>query len=258
MKALFGRAWSRVSVVAAGAALALVGTAAPAPAVVGGHDITVEEAPYMATLLHFETLRCGAAVIDRTTLVTAGHCVDGVMKQFAQARVGATLREDDGTLLPIKRFSLHASYHKGASIDYDIAAIKLAEPLTFSAKVQPVALPKQDETAPVGAVGQFSGFGRTSEGGPVPKQLQQADLPVLPAETCEKAYGDGFTPRMLCAGTLDGSKGACQQDSGGPLVVDGKLVGISSWGLGCARKGLPGVYTKVSYFSEWIDSVRSL
>ncbi len=47
-------------------------------------------------------------------------------------------------------------------------------------------------------------------------------------------------------------------DSGGGLYVmdstTGKYVvsGITSYGDGCAKAGLPGIYTRVSYFLNWI------
>lgn len=41
---------------------------------------------------------------------------------------------------------------------------------------------------------------------------------------------------------------------GGPLLDNksGALVGIISTGIGCARHGLPGVYIRVSKFTQWI------
>ncbi|CAG7731808.1 unnamed protein product, partial [Allacma fusca] len=62
---------------------------------------------------------------------------------------------------------------------------------------------------------------------------------------------------MICAGHPEGGKDACQGDSGGPLNHEGKMVGITSWGYGCAQAAYPGVYTEVSYFTEWVQSTIS-
>ena len=71
-------------------------------------------------------------------------------------------------------------------------------------------------------------------------------------------YGsnESIADSMICAGT--GGKDSCQGDSGGPLV-DGKgyLIGIVSWGNGCARDGYPGVYTETSYFVDWVQKTLS-
>ena len=86
------------------------------------------------------------------------------------------------------------------------------------------------------------------------------DVPIVSDEECADLYYAVFydvDPAMICAGYVaEGGKDACQGDSGGPLVStgDGKLVGIVSWGLGCARPRLPGVYTQVAYYVDWINS----
>lgn len=85
------------------------------------------------------------------------------------------------------------------------------------------------------------------------------DVPIVSQGRCFRAYLIFFkriTPRMICAG-LSG-KDACQGDSGGPLAtrsrVNGKptLIGVVSFGIGCANRFFPGVYSRVSAAYEWI------
>lgn len=46
---------------------------------------------------------------------------------------------------------------------------------------------------------------------------------------------------------------SCDGDSGGPLLTeDGILIGVTSWGLGCARFDRPGAYARVSAAYSWI------
>lgn len=83
-------------------------------------------------------------------------------------------------------------------------------------------------------------------------------VPIINQEECVAAYEsyNPVTDNMICAGDLEnGGIGPCQEDLGGPLVVNNVIVGITSWSLGCARPKYPGVWTRVSKYREWIDEI---
>ena len=71
---------------------------------------------------------------------------------------------------------------------------------------------------------------------------------------CRKLYSyNPPTDRVFCAGYVEtGGVDSCFGDSGGPAVLDGKLIGVVMGGDGCARPGFPGIYMKVSAFYDWI------
>ena len=61
---------------------------------------------------------------------------------------------------------------------------------------------------------------------------------------------------MVCAGYSSGGYDSCQGDSGGPLIMTNdegeyELIGIVSWGYGCAEAGYPGVYSKIHSRLSW-------
>uniref|UniRef100_A0A8C3C2X4 trypsin n=1 Tax=Cairina moschata TaxID=8855 RepID=A0A8C3C2X4_CAIMO len=86
-----------------------------------------------------------------------------------------------------------------------------------------------------------------------PELLQCLKAPILSNQECQDAYPGEITSNMICIGFLEGGKDSCQGDSGGPVVCNGELQGIVSWGIGCALKGYPGVYTKVCNYVDWIQ-----
>ena len=137
----------------------------------------------------------------------------------------------------------------------------------------PACLPSPDSRSyNSGLAATVTGWGTVSENGPVSTSLQKARVPLVPDGECREVMGSqpGTPPivdTMLCAGDTKGGTDSCQGDSGGPLVTtatargrnrkrSGKngwsLIGIVSWGLGCARKDTLGVYTEFSKFMPWV------
>lgn len=111
-----------------------------------------------------------------------------------------------------------------------------------------------------------TGWGTTSEGGSLSNILQEVTVKYYSQESCKAIYKSAVTDSIMCAGIPEGGKDACQGDSGGPLVISTStsssnknqsstallLVGVVSWGIGCAEPNFPGVYTRTSHFADWI------
>ncbi|XP_063833813.1 uncharacterized protein LOC135082980 [Ostrinia nubilalis] len=93
-----------------------------------------------------------------------------------------------------------------------------------------------------------SGFGH------IPDRLRFVPVPVMVIDDCQKSYRFYITPRMMCAGYATGGKDACNHDSGGPAVRDGVLLGIVSFGgKQCGDPRSPGVYSRVSEVTDWVE-----
>nr|CAD7460454.1 unnamed protein product [Timema tahoe] len=124
-------------------------------------------------------------------------------------------------------------------------------PFTFGTNVQPVLL--AEEVPAVGTPVVVSGWGVTRSGSSaLSEQLQKVEVGIISKSSCSLQYFlRTITDRMVCAGA-GGGKDACQGDSGGPLVSGNQLVGMVSWGRGCAGTFAPGVYASVPNLREWI------
>ena len=93
--------------------------------------------------------------------------------------------------------------------------------------------------------------------------LREVTIPIISNWQCASIGGPYSSHRInknvFCAGLPQGGKDSCQGDSGGPAIwkdVDNRsyLVGVISWGWGCARPGYPGVYTRVTQYLQWIEN----
>ncbi|KAH8026859.1 hypothetical protein HPB51_026194 [Rhipicephalus microplus] len=154
----------------------------------------------------------------------------------------------------------------------DVALLLLDVQARLRGVSQPFAcLPDADSAPVVHGIATVLGWGHNSFGGTLQTVLQEAQVPLVENAACDRAYKSlgsydrefpqGVNEQFVCAGNItDGGVDACQQDSGGPLVVSVErgrqtyyeLVGVVSFGVGCGSAAFPGVYASVSHFMQWI------
>ena len=209
---------------------------------------------------------CGASIRDATHVVTAAHCVADQDARGLAVAAGFVSRSNaaDGQVRPVTAISSNPLY--GTEPGHDVAVLTLAAPLAFTSSVAP--LPVVDAAgADVGRSALVSGWGyldAQAAPGSQPDTLRYGLVDVHDPSFCT-IFGTAFVAdQMLCAGRSDPDRtvDACQGDSGGPLArYDGTpsgpdggptpadfdaLIGIVSFGRGCADPSYPGIYTRLS------------
>ncbi|XP_016416077.1 transmembrane protease serine 4b isoform X2 [Sinocyclocheilus rhinocerous] len=208
--------------------------------IVGGLDTAIEHWPWQVSLQWNHQHVCGGALLSKRWVISAAHCFTGRTRELSRWTVVLGQTEVTGSSgVSVETIVVHNNYSRLNSI-------------------LPVCLPPHQLSMKEMLV--VTGWGLLKEKGELPSVLQKASVPLIDRSECSKpsVYGSAITPRMLCAGFLKGNVDACQGDSGGPLVYLSsrwQLMGIVSWGVGCAREGKPGVYTDVSQLLNWIYTV---
>ncbi|KAJ9596143.1 hypothetical protein L9F63_027234 [Diploptera punctata] len=217
--------------------------------IVGGIPADISNYPYMVSYEYEGGHHCGAAIISEYYVLTAAHCASGSSLSQSKMRVGSSYIEEGGSLHQAISIIIHPQYDSH-SMDNDIAIIKVTEPFVFGTNVQRITL--ITNSVPTGTPATVTGWGRLSQGGDFPKQLQQVEVYTRDWNTCNSQYDGRLTSNMICAGSTAGGSDACQSDSGGPLAAYGTLIGVVSFGLGCGDKTHPGVYVDVVQLRSWI------
>ncbi|EDW78198.1 uncharacterized protein Dwil_GK24137 [Drosophila willistoni] len=221
--------------------------------IVNGVETSIEAHPYQVSVQTIQGSHfCGGSLINSNTVVTAAHCMQRYTSSQMQVRLGSTLRNEGGEVVSVKNFKFHENYNKTLMIN-DVAVIKLSSPVRQTSRVRIIDLAEVTPSSGTPAV--VTGWGTTcylfcSS----PNTLLEVELQLLTEEDCAAdtfKYGEAkILPTMVCAKAE--KKDACQGDSGGPLVANNQLVGVVSWGNGCARNNYPGVYADVASLRQWI------
>ncbi|XP_058494191.1 transmembrane protease serine 7 [Solea solea] len=230
--------------------------------IVGGVNSVEGEWPWQASLHFSGNMYCGASVLSSDWLISAAHCFSKERlsdPRYWTAHLGMLTQGSAKHVAEIQRIVVH-EYYNAYTFDYDIALLQLKKPWppSLGPLVQPVCLPPTSHTVTDSHRCWVTGWGyRSEEDKVLPSVLQKAEVSMLSQSDCKKRYGP-VSPRMLCAGVPSGERDACRGDSGGPLSCQSSdrgrwfLIGIVSWGAGCGRPNLPGVYTRVNKFTSWI------
>ncbi|KAI5646904.1 trypsin domain-containing protein [Phthorimaea operculella] len=229
--------------------------------ILGGVETAVNEFPWIVRLTYFNKFYCGGILINDRYVLTAAHCVKGLMWFMIKVTLGEHDRCNE-THRPETRFVVDIVAHNFTYSNFvdDIALLRLNERVNITDTVKPVCLPHSDDNSYVGVKAIAAGWGSIDETKNHSCQLLEVELPILSNEECRSTKYESamIAENMLCAGyPKEGKKDTCQGDSGGPLSAERgdkryELLGIVSWGIGCGRPGYPGVYTRVTKYLYWI------
>ncbi|XP_046694362.1 coagulation factor VII isoform X1 [Silurus meridionalis] len=242
-------------------------TTSPGPRIVKGQVCPKGQCPWQALLKLRGVVKCGGVILNYAWILTAAHCVWQANLLELQVTVGEhilTVSEGTEQHRRVSKIIIHPLYNS-TSYDVDIALLHLRRNISLGPFVIPICLPPAQGTfvRTLGAVrtSVVSGWGRLSQHGAQSNLLQRLEVPRVSLEKCKAHSGLSLTNNMLCAGFKEGGRDACRGDSGGPLVTCYNntwfLTGIVSWGKGCARADMYGIYTRVSVFVEWITSTMA-
>ncbi|KAH9644576.1 hypothetical protein HF086_009151 [Spodoptera exigua] len=172
-------------------------------------------------------------------------------------RVGSSFRSSGGVLHNVIQYIMHPGYNF-RTFDNDIGIIRSATAFTFNNNVRAASIAGANyfpaDNQPVWAAGWGDTYSGSTAGS---EQLRHVQVVVINQNTCRNQYANtiySITDNMLCSGWPTGGRDQCQRDSGGPLYHNGVVVGVCSFGMGCADANYAGVNARVSRYTSWIQA----
>ena len=253
------------------------GTSQVVNRIVGGSTAQKGQYPWIASLrflrLGKDYHTCGCSIIDDQWILVAAHCfINSKNPANYMVRVGtfdqtAGDSETEAKEYEVEKIIQHKDFSMLIKIQNDIALLKLKQKIDFSSDyVNRVCLPEQANYPTDGEILTVAGWGDEvdGQGQHIPSLLKNTDLVAKKDADCKSAWGSFMWggEQMLCAEADNTSP--CVGDSGGPLMMmddaTGKRVqvGVVSFGESSCAGPRPPVFTRVSYYLDWInDNIKA-
>lgn len=201
------------------------------PKVVNGTDADISEFPFMVSLRKspLGAHHCGGSLINELWVLSAAHCLQNPPSIYTVQYSKTTIFRDDPTAIQVAEVIPHEEYLPANQYIHDIGLVRLEEPISNPLSGFKIRLPFPGTYFYTGTPAVLSGWGLNATEGSLMTTLQSVELQIFSVADCAKLHNDKIHPSNICGGVVEGGKGQCSGDSGGPLLVDGVQVGIVSW-----------------------------
>lgn len=248
--------------------------------IIGGEGAVPHSWPWQCSLQDDREHICGCSVISHEWVITAAHCkfiewpeLPGIYDELPTSKLSVVVgahrinkNETSQKRHYIRQAIVHERYRPWMydnfdNFDNDIMLLRLKSRIQFNRYVKPICV--DASVFPSNTLCSVTGWGTVHpKVHKYPDELQEVEVRTIPNEICSQSDWYGLLPRykpsmMICAGYAEGGKDSCSGDSGGPLMCRApngrwKLIGLVSWGEGCAVAKKPGLYTRVEHYVDWI------
>jgi secreted trypsin-like serine protease len=242
-------------------------TASPKPLITGGYLLDDGQLPWLVAIVDTtartpqDGLVCTGNLVAPQWVLTAGHCLGGILGEGARVKVGVRSLDLDSADYVRADYAMRHPRWGTQRGRYDAALLHLQSPIY---DIPPVALPSSADRRrwKAGRVVSSAGWGR-DDFGQIPNRASRVELRVLPGSLCSTLWNAGrreyWAGQMLCAYAGRG-RSTCDGDSGGPLFsgsgANARLLGLTSYGSRkCGQLWVPTVYTRVSSLQPWLNNV---
>lgn len=218
---------------------------------------------------------CSGTLITDTYVLTSAECVKNrnnirlITARLGELNLNPSINDGATPLdVPIERIIIHEGYNT-EGVHNDIALLKLNHSVVYTELIQPICLPISSDVKKMNLTATtmpfVAGWGSTDPPSALEEHrntyLMEVQIPITNTSKCKQLYEKNNividSDRIICAGPPEGGKDACRGDSGGPLMffIENQyyLMGIVSQGPKiCGDPSHPGIYSRVSYFMDWI------
>ncbi|NWY61277.1 GRAA protein, partial [Chionis minor] len=224
--------------------------------IIGGREVKPHSRPFMALIKGAKGQLCGGALIKENWVLTAAHCKMEGGKVTLGAHSQET-KEKEKQVSKIAKIFRYPCYDPNRN-ENDLMLLQLQKRAKINKAVRPIPLPTTSDDPKPRTICTVAGWGQTdNDPESTSDTLREVNITVISRQTCNDHYNNKpvITDNMICAGAKNGGKDSCGGDSGGPLICNNVMTGITAFGKKnkCGAVDAPGIYTRLTkQYLQWI------